>query len=48
MKRIGLIIQEAARSCQILIATCNDTPYAGLGAHLVRVPGAGAAACVEA
>lgn len=41
MKRLCLIIEEAAKSCQIVIATCNDTPYAGLGAHTVRVPGDG-------
>lgn len=39
MKRLCLILQEAAKACQIVIATCNDTPYAGLGAHVVRVPG---------
>lgn len=44
MKRLCLILQEAAKSCQIMIATCNDTPYAGLGAHTIRVPGDGTAA----
>lgn len=43
MKRLCLILQEAAKACQIVIATCNDTPYAGLGAHTVRVPGDGVA-----
>ena len=41
VKRLCLILQEAAKACQIVIATCNDTPYAGIGAHLVRVPGDG-------
>jgi len=41
MKRLFLILQEAAKACQIVIATCNDTPYAGLGAHTVRVPTGG-------
>lgn len=43
MKRLCLILQEAADTCQVVIATCNDTPYAGLGAHLVRVPADGGA-----
>ncbi|GMW03142.1 MAG: hypothetical protein AMXMBFR84_42770 [Candidatus Hydrogenedentota bacterium] len=43
MKRLCLILQEAAKACQIVIATCNDTPYAGLGARIVRVPGDGVA-----
>jgi len=42
IKRFCLILQEAAKACQIVIATCNDTPYAGLGAHIVRVPTDGA------
>jgi DNA repair exonuclease SbcCD ATPase subunit len=41
MKRLCLILQEAAKACQIVIATCNDTPYAGLSAHTVRVPTGG-------
>lgn len=41
MKRLCLILQEAAQACQIVIATCNDTPYAALGAHIVRVPADG-------
>lgn len=44
IKRLCLILQEAAKTCQIVIATCNDTPYAGLGAHVVRVPGDGTGA----
>jgi len=38
MKRLCLVLDEAAKDCQIVIATCNDTPYAGLQAHVVRVP----------
>lgn len=41
MKRLCLILQEGAKACQIVIATCNDTPYAGVGAHIVRVPADG-------
>ena len=41
MRRLCLILQEAAEACQIVIATCNDTPYAGMGAHTVRVPADG-------
>jgi len=48
MKRLCLILQEAAESCQIVIATCNDTPYAGLGAHTVRVPSDGSDVEAEA
>lgn len=39
MKRLCIILQEAAKSCQIVIATCNETPYAGVGAHIMQVPG---------
>ncbi len=41
MKRLCLILREAAKACQVVIATCNDTPYAGLGANIVRVPSDG-------
>ena len=34
MKRLGLILAEVAMSCQIVIATCNEGAYAGLGAHV--------------
>lgn len=37
-KRLGLIIQEASTSCQIIMATCNDTPYVGIDANTIRVP----------
>ncbi len=48
MKRLCLILEEAAKACQIVIATCNDTPYAGLGANIVRVPADGGAREEEA
>jgi exonuclease SbcC len=48
MKRLCLILQEAAKTCQIVIATCNDTPYAGLGAQVVRVPADGSAEAASA
>ncbi len=38
MKRLCLILQEASQSCQLIVSTCNDTPYAGMGAHVIRVP----------
>lgn len=38
MKRLCRILQEASQTCQLIIASCNDTPYAGIGAHLIRVP----------
>ena len=39
MKRLSLILQEVAdKSCQIVVATCNDTPYAGIKGNLIRVP----------
>jgi hypothetical protein len=41
MKRLGLILKEAEKACQLVVATCNDTPYAGLGAHILRVPSDG-------
>jgi DNA repair exonuclease SbcCD ATPase subunit len=48
MKRLCLIFQEAAKTCQIVIATCNDTPYAGVGAHIVRVPSDGVGVAARA
>ncbi len=41
MKRLGLILKEAEHACQLVVATCNDTPYAGIGAHVIRVPSDG-------
>ena len=40
MTRLCLILEEAAKTCQIVIATCNETPYAGLGGQIVWVPSA--------
>ena len=41
VKRLCSIIEEASRHCQILMATCNDTPYASLPAKTIRVPSDG-------
>lgn len=41
MKRLCLIMQEVSKCCQLIIATCNDTPYAGMGANIVRIPADG-------
>ncbi len=41
MRRLCGILEEAANHCQIVIATCNDTPYASLGAKIIRVPSDG-------
>jgi uncharacterized protein YhaN len=39
MKRLGLIFQEVATNfCQVVVATCNDTPYAGVRGRVIRVP----------
>lgn len=38
MRRLRPILQEASESCQILLATCNETPYAGLPGRVIRVP----------
>lgn len=40
MRRLCQILEEVAVSnCQIIVATCNDTPYAGINGNIVRVPG---------
>ncbi len=41
MKRLSEILENAAKHCQIVIATCNDTPYASLDAKIIRVPAGG-------
>lgn len=41
MKRLCLIMQEVSKTCQLIVATCNDTPYAGMGANIVRIPADG-------
>lgn len=38
MRRFRPILQEAAESCQILLATCQEAPYAGLPGRVIRVP----------
>ncbi len=42
MKRFCDILSDAARSCQIIIATCNDTPYSSLESNVIHVPADGA------
>jgi hypothetical protein len=41
MRRLCEILENAVKHCQIVIATCNDTPYASLGAKIIRVPSDG-------
>lgn len=42
MKRLSLILQEVATtSCQIIVATCNDTPYLGINGRVISVPADG-------
>ena len=42
MKRLSLILQEVAtNSCQIIVATCNDTPYLGINGRVISVPADG-------
>jgi len=42
MKRLSLILQEVAtKSCQIIVATCNDTPYIGIHGRVISVPADG-------
>lgn len=39
LKRICLILEEvASKHCQIILATCNETPYAGLQGRVIHVP----------
>lgn len=39
MRRLCQILNEvAADHCQVVVATCNDTPYAGVGGNVIRVP----------
>lgn len=45
MRHLCQILDEvAAKHCQIIIATCNATPYAGLQGEVIRVPGDGVTA----
>jgi uncharacterized protein YhaN len=42
IKRLCLILQEVAtKSCQVVLATCNDTPYAGIKGRVIRIPSDG-------
>lgn len=42
MKRLRIILEEvAANHCQVIVATCNDTPYAGIEGEVIRVPDEG-------
>jgi len=42
MKRLSLILQEVSNnSCQIIVATCNDTPYTGIKGNIISVPSDG-------
>jgi DNA repair exonuclease SbcCD ATPase subunit len=42
MKRLTLILQEVATNyCQIVVATCNDTPYLGINGRVISVPADG-------
>ncbi|HBN94878.1 MAG TPA: hypothetical protein DDZ66_01140 [Firmicutes bacterium] len=41
MKRLCLIMQEVSNTCQLIVTTCNDTPYAGMGANIIRIPADG-------
>jgi len=42
MKRLSQILQEVSNnSCQIIVATCNDTPYLGIKGRVISVPSDG-------
>jgi len=42
MKRLCLILQEVVtKSCQVVLATCNDTPYAGIKGWVIHIPSDG-------
>ncbi|WP_292491691.1 AAA family ATPase [Methanoculleus sp. 10] len=42
MRRLCQILEEvAANHCQVVVATCNDTPYAGVRGKAIPVPGTG-------
>ena len=39
MKRLCLILEEvASKYCQVVVATCDDTRYAGIPGSIIRVP----------
>ena len=37
-RRLAAILSDAGTKCQVLLATCNDAPYAGTDAQVVQVP----------
>lgn len=37
-KRLRRVLEEAARKCQILFATCNESSYIGSSGKFIRVP----------
>jgi len=42
MRRLCQILEEVATNhCQVVVATCNDTPYAGIQGEVIWVPGDG-------
>ncbi len=42
MKRLSRILDEVATNhCQIIVATCNDTPYLGITGRVISVPADG-------
>jgi DNA repair exonuclease SbcCD ATPase subunit len=39
MKRLCLVLEEvASKTCQVVVATCDDTRYSGIAGHIIRVP----------
>jgi len=39
MRRLCQILEEVATNhCQVVVATCNDTPYAGIRGEVIWVP----------
>lgn len=39
MRRFSQIFSEVSKeNCQIVVATCNDTPYAGIQGNIIHVP----------
>jgi DNA repair exonuclease SbcCD ATPase subunit len=44
MRRLCQILEEVATNhCQVVVATCNNTPYAGIQGKVIQVPGDGKA-----
>jgi len=42
MRRLCRILEEVATNhCQVVVATCNDTPYAGVRGEVIQVPKGG-------